>query len=174
MNFKINIVFLFALVLMFLPSQGYAKFYKYKDSNGVSRYTDNLNEVPEDQRPNVVIIKELDDALTPLERYKKRQREKAAQRKAEQRSGKTYVKKKKPAYSAKQRSQLEKKKAALERERTALVKEQQALFQFNAKLADEAKIKAQERKANRLNKRIRAYDRKRQQFEVELAKYHAE
>ncbi|MDM8556041.1 DUF4124 domain-containing protein [Desulfococcaceae bacterium HSG7] len=168
MNFKIKTVFLFVLVLMFLPSQGYAKLYQYKDSNGVLHYTDNLHEVPEEQRPNVVIIKEADDALTPLQRYKKRQKEEAARLKAEKRPNKTAPEKK--AYSSKQRSQLEKKKAALEQERTALVKEQQALFKFNIKLADEVEIKAHKRKVVKLNKRIRAYENKRQLFELKVAK----
>ncbi|MDM8541347.1 DUF4124 domain-containing protein [Desulfococcaceae bacterium HSG9] len=170
MNVKIKIVFLFALVLMFLPSQGYAESYKYKDSNGVSHYTDNLHEVPEAQRPNVEIIKEADDALTPAQRYRKQQRERAARLKAQKRSGETYVKKKKPAYSARQLAQLKKKKVALEQERTALVKEQQALFKFNIKLADETRIKAHKRKVVKLNKRIRAYENKRQLFELKVAK----
>ena len=172
MNFKIKIVFLFTLALMLLPGQGYAEFYKYKDSSGVSHFTDNLNEVPVDQRPNVGRYKEADDALSPVQRYKKKQqREKAARRKAEKHSGKTPPEKKKSAYSSKQLAQLEKNKAALKQERTALVKEQQALFKFNIKLADEAQIKAHKRKAIKLNKRIRAYENKRQLFELKVAKY---
>jgi hypothetical protein len=174
MNFKIKIVFIFALALMLLSGQGYAEFYKYKDSNGVSHFTDNLNEVPVDQRPNVGRYKEADDALSPVQRYKKQQREKAARRKAEKRSGKTPPEKKKSAYSSKQLAQLEKNKATLEQEKSELVKEQQALFKFNIKLADEAQIKAHKRKAVKLNKRIRAYENKRQLFELKVAKYHSE
>ena len=176
MNPKISIAILFILVLVLavLPDLGHAEFYKYKDTKGVWHFTDNLNEVPEDQRPDVRRYKEADDTLTPLQRYKKRQSEEAVRRKAEKRSGKHLTKKKKKIYSSKQRTLLEKKKASLEQEKTALVKEQQSLYKFNVKLADEVGLKVHKRKVAKLNRRIMAYEKKRQRFELEVAKFNSE
>ena len=45
-------------LLLTVSSICFAEFYKYKDSNGVLRFTDNLAEVPENQRPKADIYKE--------------------------------------------------------------------------------------------------------------------
>ena len=41
------------LVLLVLPMLASAEIYKYRDQNGVLRFTDNLTEVPVDQRENI-------------------------------------------------------------------------------------------------------------------------
>jgi len=45
-------------LILFISSICVAEFYKYKDVNGVLRFTDNLAEVPEGQRPKADIYKE--------------------------------------------------------------------------------------------------------------------
>ena len=50
------------LSLMLIPGLCFAEFYKYKDANGVLRFTDNLGEVPKDQREN---IQEYKESVTP-------------------------------------------------------------------------------------------------------------
>jgi hypothetical protein len=40
-------------LILFVSTICFAEFYKYKDSNGILRFTDNLAEVPESQRPKV-------------------------------------------------------------------------------------------------------------------------
>lgn len=52
-----------AVLLFANPVLG--EFFKYRDSNGVLRFTDNLAEVPPDQRPKAKSYKEADDYLTP-------------------------------------------------------------------------------------------------------------
>jgi len=49
-------------VLSLLPIPACAEYYKYKDSNGVLRFTDNLLLVPKDQREN---IQAYEEAVTP-------------------------------------------------------------------------------------------------------------
>jgi len=45
-------------VLSLIPIPACAEYYKYKDSNGVIRFTDNLLDVPKDQRENMQAYKE--------------------------------------------------------------------------------------------------------------------
>jgi hypothetical protein len=59
-----RIVILF-LGLTLIPNLCPAEFYKYRDANGVLRFTDNLLEVPEDQREQVQEYKEI---VTPEEK----------------------------------------------------------------------------------------------------------
>jgi len=47
------------LVLLVLPMLVSAEIYKYRDQNGVLRFTDNLTEVPIDQRKNIEQYKEI-------------------------------------------------------------------------------------------------------------------
>lgn len=49
-------------VLSLIPIPVCAEYYRYKDTNGVVRFTDNLLNVPEDQRENIQTYKE---AATP-------------------------------------------------------------------------------------------------------------
>jgi len=169
---NIKITFLLTLALMLLPVQGSAEFYKYKDAGGVWHFTDDLYEVPEEQRPHVGTYTEADDALTPMEKWKK-QRAEEDKRKTEKGSAKTLPGKKKKTVSPEKKAWLEKKKASLEHENATLVKEQQALLKFNINLADETRLKVHKIKVAKLNKRIKAYEKKRQAFELEVAKFHA-
>jgi len=41
------------LICMLLPSSVLAEYYQYRDQNGVLRFTDNLADVPEDQRQQI-------------------------------------------------------------------------------------------------------------------------
>jgi len=56
-----RIVTLF-LILFALPMLASAEIYKYRDSNGVLRFTDNLTEVPIAQRKNIEQYKEIKTA----------------------------------------------------------------------------------------------------------------
>ena len=49
---------LFAGVVFGLGMFAQAEFYKYKDENGAIRFTDDLSEVPEDQRPKLRVYDE--------------------------------------------------------------------------------------------------------------------
>jgi len=45
-------------VLSLIPIPACAEYYKYKDTNGTIRFTDNLLDVPKDQRENIQTYKE--------------------------------------------------------------------------------------------------------------------
>jgi hypothetical protein len=53
--------FLWTLVfsLLLISHSSFAEFYKYRDENGVVRYTDNPLEIPKDQQENVEAYREI-------------------------------------------------------------------------------------------------------------------
>ncbi len=155
------------LILLLAPSLAFAEFYKYRDENGALIYTDDLAKVPEDQRPKVSTYQEAEDLLTPVEKYKKRQQEAAARGQSEG----VKPKKKKRNLSSPKRTELEKNRTALLQEKAELVNKQQALSKFNYRRADYIQIKVHKKKIAKLNKRIQAYEKRRQEFELEVAKY---
>jgi len=55
------------LVLLVLPMLVSAEIYKYRDQNGVLRFTDNLTEVPIDQRENIQQYREIKTAPSATE-----------------------------------------------------------------------------------------------------------
>jgi len=58
----INRFVIILLVLLMLPMFASAEIYKYRDQNGVLRFTDNLTEVPIAQRKNIEHYKEVKTA----------------------------------------------------------------------------------------------------------------
>jgi hypothetical protein len=57
--------YMLALIIgLFSASYAFAEFYKYRDTNGVLRFTDNLGNVPEDQRPRIERYRET-EKLSP-------------------------------------------------------------------------------------------------------------
>ena len=57
-----NRIVIMLLVLMILPALVSAEIYKYRDQNGVLRFTDNLTEVPVAQRENIDQYQEIKTA----------------------------------------------------------------------------------------------------------------
>ena len=55
---SIKLIIIYCGLILFVSSICFAEFYKYKDSDGILRFTDNLAEVPEAQRPKVDKYKE--------------------------------------------------------------------------------------------------------------------
>lgn len=49
----------FVILLLLVPMSSNAEFYKYRDENGVVRYTDNPLEIPKDQQGNVEAYREI-------------------------------------------------------------------------------------------------------------------
>ena len=49
----------FVILLFLVSNSSYAEYYKYRDKNGVVRYTDNPLEIPKDQQENVKAYREI-------------------------------------------------------------------------------------------------------------------
>jgi hypothetical protein len=55
-------IIIYLVCLILIPGICFAEFYKYRDANGVLRFTDNLGDVPKDQREKV---RQYQEATTP-------------------------------------------------------------------------------------------------------------
>lgn len=152
------------MVLMLIPTLSHAEFYKYRDASGVLRFTDNLAEVPEDQRPKVQSYKEPDDYLTP--------EQKAAKLKAASTSGDTASTNKKTTSLEKTqatRIDLNKKKMALDQEYGELMKTKEALMAAeNDAMKTVEGTREHREKITRLNLRIVDFEKRRKAFEKEV------
>lgn len=142
---KSTVVFwLFAgLICLSGANAAFAEFYKYKDENGKIRFTDDLSQVPEDQRQKLGIYDEpADFGIEP---------EKPAE--SEEKN-----KPKPPTYK-----QLKEEEEALAKELDELKKEKEKL-----PAPDD---KSYRTKVDRLNKKIQEYEEKRAAYNKKVKEY---
>jgi len=143
-----------------------ADIYKYRDSQGVVRYTYDLAEVPEDQRPRVQTYEEAAPAAesataeeTETNGYKSSKTEEEAEDK--------------PVVDDKKIEELKQKKKDLDEEFAGLMEEKYKLKKEKEKLAntlagrDKVAVDAYDKKAKELNKKIADYKKKRNAFQKE-------
>lgn len=153
-----------AVLLFANPALG--EFYKYRDSSGVLRFTDNLGEVPPDQRPGARSYKEADDYLTP---YQKQERAEKARQEAEMAA----KQKTEDTFEAQQnqRMNLNKTRTALDAEYGELTREKKAVEKEKAEATTPEQKKAYRRRVNALNKRILEYESRRDEYEENIKSF---
>lgn len=163
-----------AIVFLFLagaPTVSFGEFYKYKDPNGVVRFTDNLAEVPPDQRPKVESYSEPEDFLTPAQ---KRQRESAssAQGKAPEKRPISEAEAAAEAETPEQQAaRLREEKSRLEREYNEIMEAQNDLTARKKTLKSPASYRNFNKEQKRLRQRAEAYEKKREAFEQRVEAY---
>ncbi len=155
-----------AVLLFANPALG--EFYKYRDGSGVLRFTDNLAEVPPDQRPGAKSYKEADDYLTPYQKQERagkerREAEIAAKEKAE------------VSFEAQQdrRMNLNKTRLELDKEYGELMREKEALKKEKGQATSPEQQTAYKKRVNALNKRIIEYDSRRNKYEANIKRFNA-
>jgi len=118
-------LFSLCLAVLLFANPALGEFYKYRDSNGVLRFTDNLAEVPLNQRPKAQSYKEADDYLTPAQKRERAQkaRRKAAAEAKKAKQGSFEVQQAKRMDLNKMRTQLDTEYGELIREKKELAKE---------------------------------------------------
>ena len=149
---------LIALCIIFSFATASAEFYKYTDSDGNVRYTDDLSKVPESQRPNVQSYEESESSIRPADPSQKSesdQRDDAA----------------KPGDSGsfnEERKQINQKQEALSKEYKALMEEKERLEKESKKKKDINESVEFDRKVEQMNKRVQAYEEKRKALNNEI------
>lgn len=152
-----------ALMLIMVPALSSAEFYKYRDKSGTLRFTDNLAEVPIDQRKQMTNYKETDDYLTPEQKARKAKEEAAEE--ATEESGEAPLT---AETIDAERRKLAEKKISLDEEGLALKKERDDLNKERDAVKNDAEAAAYDEKVRSLNTRIVDYEKRTLQFKDEV------
>jgi hypothetical protein len=152
MTIRITILLIFLLSLAAFSS---AEIYKYRDANGVLRFTDNLQEVPKDQRPHVESYIEIKSKVP----------EKAT---ADTDSDKA------PKDSAgRQAAALQEEKALLDTEFAQLEAEKKTLVEASEKEMSAEEEAAYQKQVQAYNARVKAYEENRKVFSQKVKEFNA-
>jgi len=143
----------------------YAEFYRYTDENGVARFTDDLTQVPEEQRPKVKAYEEtiFPQDLTVLKEDGKSDEgeEEEVDIEVEETRDLTDL------------ERLNKKKARLDKEYAGLVKEKNLLLESKEGMESESDLIAYNEKIVSLNERISEFEKRRWEFSKEVDQFNA-
>ena len=151
---------IFLLILLLVPALSFAEFYKYRDKDGVLRFTDNLVDVPEDQRPKVDSYSEPDDYLTPQQKKKKAIQKEKASKKIRKGSGRLT---KDSSFMG-----LNRVKTELDAEHADLVRTKQAMNREKNTSSSIEAVKKYQDKVRSLNERIVDYEKRRTEFKRKI------
>lgn len=169
---KIGAALCLAIILLF-PALGSAEFYRYRDENGVTRFTDNLQEVPEDQRPKLHRYREADDDLTPKQREEKAKARAAAEaqaRKAEkEKRGKDRI----LNVRIDSPEDLQRIKTELDDQYEFLMKRKKTIESERDRLTTPEEVRAWQGKVSSLNGEIRKFEEQRRLFVKKAAEFNA-
>ncbi len=180
------------LICMLLPSSVLAEYYQYRDQNGVLRFTDNLADIPEDQRQQIESYTESEDfVMTEEESLEYLQDTSVQEETGEDMEG---------AYQSEetgedmddadqieetdtgrddslaQLKKLNQMKAALDEEFAELMEEKQVLLQYkdSKKNISVKEAKAYKKKVTLLNQRITDFEERRQAYKKEADAFNAQ
>lgn len=143
-----------------------AEIYKYKDDQGVVRYTYDLGEVPENQRPGVKTYEE--EAVSPTALPTD---ERAGEASSDD-SGNTQEENASPVVDEQKIEELKQKKKELDQEFANLMEEKYKLIKEKENLdklagRDAAAVAEYDKKAKELNRKIADYQKRQESFQKE-------
>ena len=158
-----------AMTLFFaLPAS--AEFYKYRDESGVLRFTDNLAEVPPDQRPNVSTYEGVQTAPGDVPAEKTAGPSDGEQKDAAA-AGDVDLEVKEDLEE--EQNRLEQLKQSLDKERQELAGRKEALKEERKKLRDERDARIYNEKVEELNEHIAEYEQRRKAFQQQVESLNA-
>ena len=160
------------LICMWLPSSALAEYYQYRDQNGVLRFTDNLADVPEDQRQQIESYTESEDFVMTEEESLEYLQDTSVQEETGEDMEGAYQSEETETGRDDNLAQLKKLnqvKAALDEEFAELMEEKQALLQYkdSKKNMSVKEAKAYQKKVTLLNQRITDFEERRQAHKKE-------
>lgn len=149
-------IFVLLVALSLIPITVFAEFYKYKDANGVLRFTDNLLDVPKDQREKIQTYKEV---VTPEPEpdISDAQKEEAALKNHNSRA-----------------EQINNEREALEQSFMALDAERKSLLESPPGPQEQEAYEAHKKRIEAFNAKIKAYEEQRKMFQAKVNSYNAE
>ena len=143
-------------LICLIPIPVCAEFYKYRDADGVLRFTDNLMDVPEDQRENLQSYKE---SVTPEEQP---QISESAQKSAALKNRNSRI------------EEMNGEREALAQTFDELETEKKAILESAPDPQDQKAYEAHRQRIVTFNEKIKAYEEKRKQFQQKIDAFNAE
>ena len=143
-------------LLSLIPVHVCAEYYKYKDANGITRYTDNLLNVPRGQRENIQAYKE---ATTP-----------------ETGTGIPDGQKKdaKSAVGNRRIEQLNSERESLEELFKELQAEQKSLMESSPNPQQTEAYETHRKRVEAFNQKVKSYEERRKIFQSKIDAFNAE
>jgi chromosome segregation ATPase len=144
-----------------------AEIYKYRDAQGVTHYTYDLGEVPEDQRPGIETYEE--ETASVVESPQEGQNGEVSAGESENNPADNVP----PPVDEQQIEELTQKKKDLDAEFAGLMEEKYTLIKEKEKLADSlagrdtAAVAEYDKKVEALNRKIADYQKRRDAFQEE-------
>lgn len=141
------------------PTSAYAEIYRYTDQNGVLRFTDNIANVPENQRKDVLNYSETGNTSKP---------EKQVQDAVEHRTEIKKFQEDRPLAD-----RLIKVKAELDKEHAKLMKQLESFSKEREILSTHTTSRDYKEKVKYFNERLSDYEKRRRLFQEKLDAYNA-
>ncbi len=148
------------LVIIFMYTPVLGDFYRYVDKSGNVQFTDDLKQVPEEQRPTAKTYIESRGIPEEKADVSDAEKEKTLQ-------GST-------AELDQRKIQLDKEKLELEKEYEAMMKEQDALFEEQKKAKTRVLVQKFNKSALAFNEKTVEYEKKRRALDERIVKYNSE
>jgi hypothetical protein len=166
------------LAFLLLPIEDIsAKFYRYVDENGVTRFTDNIEEVPEDQKPAVYESIGTEDKKETGEQPTEASDKTNADADVDQAqidAESVYNEITAADDDLTDYQRLDKTRRMLAREYRILDREKKRLLREKKLIQNEEDMAAYKKKVAVLNRRITAFEKERKKYELEAGAYNTE
>ncbi|MCG6909908.1 MAG: DUF4124 domain-containing protein [Deltaproteobacteria bacterium] len=151
-------IFLITLFILSLAVASSAEFYKYRDADGVLRFTDNLQDVPKDQREGAQSYQEV-KSEPPVSEEAAPEVDEAAG--AQGGNTKAY-------------NELKSEKEALDNEYAQIEADRKKLVAMTKSPKNDEEYEAFQGQIKRFNDRVKAYEEKLAIFEQKVEAYNAQ
>ena len=142
------------------PAVTHAEIYRYTDQNGVLRFTDNIANIPESQRKDVLSYTETDDTSKPEEQVQDAVKHPTEIKNFQE-------KRPLPERLIKIKAELDKKNAELMKQLEAFSKERNILSTHKTSKDYKEQLES-------FNKRLADYEKRRRLFQKKLDAYNSE
>ncbi len=148
------------LVIIFMSTPVLGEFYRYVDKSGNVKFTDDLGQVPVEQRPKAKTYMESKGIPEEKTDVSDAEKEKTVQDST--------------AELDQRKIQLDKETLELKKEYEAIMKEQDALSEEQKKAKTRILIQKYNKKAEAFNEKTAQYEKKRKALDERIVKYNSE
>ena len=164
------------LILIGMYGLTSAEFYRYVDEEGRVKYTDNLANVPVEQRPKADEYDEPYDQFAPEEGIEREKPEAESPDGAPKETEDVRLQREAPAKEGEEKTPEQKLREAgarLKEEYQALIKEKQEMDKLTTRRLTEAERKELIKRVRDFNSRTEDYEKRRSAFNKEVEDYNA-